>query len=310
MNEKKDNIIKRVGILRGGIDEHYNSSLKKGGEIILHIMENLPHKWKAFDVLIDKGGAWHLNGVPVVPMKLLYKVDVVWNLSHPIFSNILESYSIPNIGIPPFSTFFNKSKEMLRKHMKSVGAPMPRSVVLPLYQEDFDGPLDKYVVRKAKEIHNKFSAPWIVKSYTESANMGVHLAKTFPELVDAISDGVKNNKSILVEEFIAGKVASLHSVPHFRGEDIYTFPFGNSFGTFSAEEREKLITMAKELHKQMELKHYLKSDFVLTPKGKIYLLNFELIPDLDANSHFSQVCELAGAKSHHVIGYILEKALG
>lgn len=309
MQDKKDKIIKRVGILRGGGDEHYESSLKKGGEIILHILENLSDKWKAFDILVDKNGTWHLNGVPIVPLKLLYKVDVVWNLSEPSFSNILESFSIPNIGIPPFSPVFNKSKEMLRKQMKSIGLQMPRSILLPLYQKDFDGPREKYAAKKAKEIFEKFSSPWIVKSFTTSSNMGVHLAKTFPELVSAIEDGVKNEKSILVEEFIAGKVASVHSVPHFRGQDIYTFPFGNSFGTFSSAEKEKIVAFAKKLHNHMGVKHYLKSDFVLNPKGKVYLLNFELIPDLKPDSHFSQVCELVGAKTHHVIDHILEQAL-
>jgi len=316
MSDKKDNIIKRVGILRGGEGEHYASSLKKGGEIILHIHENLSDKWKPFDILVDKDGIWHLGGVPVLPLQLLYKVDVVWNLSQESFSNILESYSIPHIGIPAFSPIFNKSKEMLRKHMKkNFGVTMPRSIILPLYQEDIDGPLDKYVVKKAKEIHTKFSAPWIVKSFTESFNMGIHLAKTFPELVEAITEGVKNEThakagqaSILVEEFIAGKVASVHSVPHFRGEDIYTFPLGNSYGVFSQKEKDKIFALAKDLHKHMGVKHYLKSDFILSPRGKVYLLNFELIPDLKQDSHFSQVCELIGAKPHHVIDHILEWA--
>lgn len=302
-------VIKRVGILRGGAGKDYKSSLQKGGEIILYISENLRDKWKPFDILVDKEGAWHLNGVPIVPLKLLYKVDVVWNLSQQSFSNILESFSVPHIGIPPFSPVFNKSKEMLRKHMKSIGMQMPRSIVLPLYQEDIDGPMDKYIIKKAKEVHNKFPAPWIVKSFTEDTNMGMHLAKTFPELVDAIEDAAKHDKSILVEEFIAGKVASVHSVLHFRNQDIYTFPLGNSFGSFSSDEKEKIATLAKNLHKHLEVKHYLKSDFILTPRGKVYLLSFELIPDLKPDSHFSQVCESVGAKTHHIIDHILERAL-
>jgi D-alanine-D-alanine ligase len=177
---------------------------------------------------------------------------------------------------------------------------------LPLYQKDFDGPRENYVARKAKEVFEKFSSPWIVKSFTENTNMGIHLAKTFPELVDSIEDGVKHERSILVEEFIAGKVASVHSVPMFRGEDLYTFPLGNSFGIFSAEEKETLSKTAKDLYKHIGAKYYLKSDFVLTPRGKVYLLQIEEIPDLKINSHFSQVCESIGAKPHHVVEHILE----
>ena len=315
----KDKI--RVGILRGGDEENYHSSLGKGGEIISYLHDNLLHKYRPIDILVDKEGVWHAKGVPIMPVELLHKVDVVWNLSHQRFSNILESFSIPVIGVPPFAPFFRESREMLRKNMKKLGIGMPRHIVLPLYQEDFDLPSPRlrqgtaaqqkkeYAIRKAKEVFQKFSSPWIVKSYTSDRNMGIHLAKTFPELVNSIEDGVMHGKSILVEEFIAGKVATVHSVPGFRGQEIYTFPFGTSFGIFSDEEKRTLATMAKKLHDHTGSLHYLKSDFILTPRGKVYLLYLEHEPDLKPDSHFTQVCEQIGAKTHHVIEHILEHAM-
>lgn len=300
--------IKRVGVLRGGTGKNYTSSLKKGGEIISYITDNLGNKYQVSDILVDKDHIWHFRGVPVIPSELINKVDIIWNVAHSSFSNILDSLSIPHISTPSFSSTLENSKELLREHMKEIGVQMPRSVVLPMYQADFDGPREKYSIKKAKEIFEKFSSPWIVKSFVEDTNMGIHLAKTFPELVNTIEDGVEHDKSILVEEFIAGKVASVHSVPKYRGEDIYTFPLGNSFGIFSHEEKEKLINLAKDLHRHIGASHYLKSDFVLSPKGKVYLLQIESIPDLKQDSHFSQVCESVGAKMHHVVEHILEQA--
>ena len=95
----------------------------------------------------------------------------------------------------------------------------------------------------------------------------------------------------------------------FRGQDIYTFPLGNTFGNFSLEEKEKLVNLTKILHKHIGAKYYLKSDFVLTPRGKVYLLSIGSMPDLKVGSHFSQVCESVGAKTHQVIEHILEQAL-
>jgi D-alanine-D-alanine ligase len=192
---------------------------------------------------------------------------------------------------------------------------MPKSIILPLYQKDFDGPRERYAIKKAKEVFEKFPSPWIVKSFTPDSNMGIHLTKTFNELAGAIEDGVKHEKSILIEEFIAGKVASVHSVRGFRGHlpaqagDIYTFPLGNSFGIFSADEKEKLTALAKDLHKHIGAKHYLKSDFVLSPRGKVYLLGIESTPDLKKDSHFSQVCESVGTKMHNVVEHILKSVL-
>lgn len=303
---------KLVGILRGGKGKHYASSLKKGGDIISHIFENLSHKYKPVDILIDKEGQWHISGVPIKPADLMHRIDVVWNTAHHGVFSTIDNLSIPYIGQEFFHGAADTSKEILREHMKKIGVQMPRSLLLPVYQPDFDGERNKYAIKKAKEVFEKFPAPWIVKSFTPDINMGIHLAKTFPELVDAIEDGVKHEKSILVEEFIAGKIASVHSVPGWRGQEIYTFPLGSSFGVFSNDEKEKLSSMAKALHKHLHAKHYLKSDFVLSRLGKssqIYLLNVEWSPDLNKDSHFSQTCESAMIKPHQITDHIIERIL-
>ena len=298
---------KRVGILRGGAGKHYKTSLQKGGEIIAHISEKLGEKYKPVDILIDKNHIWHCGGVPINPGDLVNKIDIAWNTTHPSLSNILDSLSIPNIRTGSFFYTLENNEEMLREHLKSIDVDMPRSLLLSVYQKDFDGPREKYPIKKAKEIFERFSSPWVVKSFTEDTSMGIHLAKTFPELVVAIDDGVKHGKSILVQEFIAGKVASVHTVPKFRDEEIYAFPLGNSFGVFSFNEKEKLFSLARDLHRHIGARHYLKSDFVLNPKGKVCLLQIEFTPDLKPDSHFSQVCESVGAKVHHVVEHILEQ---
>ena len=298
---------KRIGILRGVTGRHYKSSLQKGGEVISHISKKLSDKYKPVDILIDKDYIWHVNGVPINPGNLMQKIDMAWNLSHPSFSNILSSLSIPTVDTGSFLSALMNDREMFRSHIKDIGVAMPRHIVLPAYQQDFDGPREKYGIKKAKEIFDKFSSPWIVKSLTPDYDMGVHVAQTFPALINAIDDGVAHKQSIIIEEFISDRVASLHSVPEFRGEEIYTFPMVSVSGNFSSSEKEKLSSIAKCLHKHIDAKHYLKSDFALNPRGKVYLLSVELHPDLKPDSHFHQVCEAVGAKAHHVVEHILEK---
>jgi D-alanine-D-alanine ligase len=297
---------KRIGILRGGAGKHYASSLKRGGEIISFLSEKLADKYKPFDILIDKDHIWHFGGLPIAPSDLVGKIDIIWNTSHPVFSNILESLSIPHLGTSSFSYALENSRDMLREHMKKINVRLPRSVVLPVYQIDFDGPRERYSIKKAKEVFEKFPSPWTVRSFTPDKNMGIHLAKTFPELVQAIEDGVQSGNSILVEEFITGKVASVHSVPNFRGEDVYTFPLSNTFGNFSSDEKQIFIDLVKNLHQHIGAEHYLKSDFTLTPSGHIYLLQTQSVPDLQSESHFSQVCDSVGVKMHQIIEHMLK----
>jgi len=280
----KDQKIK-VGIVRGGSLKHYASSLEKGGHIISHIFENLSDKYKVVDILIDKNGVWHLNGIPIDPQNLVHKIDVIWDISHSSFSNIIENFSIPNISNSPFLRTLENNSDMLRRHIKDIGLNMPRSIISP---------------KNAREVFEKFAAPWIVKINNE-----IKLVKTFDELTETL----KNEDDTVVEEFISGKVASIHSVPFFRNQDFYTFPIGNSFGSFTTSEKEKLSVLAKDLHYHIGANHYLKSDFVLNPRGKVYLLSIESIPDFHKDSHLSQVSESVGVKAHHIIDHIIGKAL-
>lgn len=296
--------MKRVGIIRGGRGDEYTSSLKEGGQIILHILENLNERFKPIDVFIDKGGVWHISGVPVMPEDLYKKVDIIWNTSHPEFSEIARNHQIPHVTLPAFGSTLRKSKEMLREHIQEIGGRMPRSMLLPIYQPDFDGPREVYAVEKAKEVHNKFPAPWIVKSFNEDKSMGIHLAKTFPELERAIEDGVAHEDSILVEEFISGHASALHSLSGFRGEDVYVFPPAR----FNKEEKDMLVSFAKELHSHLGAEHYLKTDFIINPRGLLYITDVSFSPNFEQGSHFEEAYGSVGAQAHHIIEHILNKA--
>ena len=276
--QEKDKI--KVGVLRGGTGKNYESSLMKGGDIIFHILKNLSDKYKTVDIFIDKNGNWHANGLPVILADLVRKVDVVWNAVHPNISSSLKDFSIPHISNNIFSSALENNREMLLEHMKSIGVDMPRFIISP---------------KNAREVFKKFSSPWIVKINNE-----IRLVKTFNELAETMKD--KND--VIVEEFISGKVGSIHSLTKFRGEDIYVFPPKN----FINNEKEKIIVLVKELHKHLGTKHYLKSNFVLHPKRGFFLTSINFSPDFKEGSNFYHSCELVGAKMHHIIEHFLDRA--
>src|ERR1035437_9463230 len=300
------NVKKRVGILRGGTGDYYQTSLKKGGEVIACIQEHLSDDWKIFDILIDKNGLWHINGLPILPADLSNKVDIIWNLAHPSLSQILNNFSIPNASISPFSSVFENNRKMLEEHMKTIGVNMPRSILLPVYQKDFDRPKEKYALKKAKEVFEKLPPPWIVRPLTEDKNMGIHIAKTFKELADAIEDGVSHNKSILAEELITGKVVYMHSIAGFRGEDIYHLPAIEAKGD---NEKKSLTELTENIYKHVGATNYLKSNFILNSQKGIYLTSIEFLPDLNKNSHFFKGCARVSAKIEDVFAHILEHTL-
>lgn len=295
---------KRVGILRGGDENHYQKSLKDGGDIFLCIHEKLGENWKPVDILIDRNGIWHADGVPLSEKTdLVHKVDVVWNVAHPSFSQFFDNLKIPCFGIDSFPYALLENRSKLKEHLKMINVEMPRHMIIPIYQPDFDGPKDKYSIKKAREIFEKFGAPWVIKSASGNKNMAVHIARTFPELVEAIEDGASHKESILVEEFIVGKEAEVHMLSGFRGEDVYMFPFGN----FQKHEKEKISSIAREAFRHLGISHYMKSYFKIHPKGKIYFSGMELLPAIDKSSDFAFVGQSVGASLHHVVEHILNK---
>ena len=297
---------KRVGILRGGNKEQYTNSLRLGGELILHIRENLADKWKPVDILIDTDGIWHADGLPIKPVELVNKVDLIWNTSHPNFSIILKSFDIPNIGVDAFSFILSENRSILQESMKEIGVKMPRHFVIPAYQIDFDGTYEKFILKKAHEVHEKFSPPWIIKSLTNDSDIGIHIAKTYPELIDALADIVNHDKSILVEELISGKDVSIHSISGFRGQEIYNLP---AVGNFSAIEKENINEISKNIHKHLNISNYLNSNFVLHPKRGLFFKEINFFPDVKNDSHFHQTSLYIGSSPKQIIDHILEQAL-
>ncbi|MEK7569623.1 MAG: hypothetical protein AAB500_01900 [Patescibacteria group bacterium] len=281
--------MRRIGILRGG-RENYEMSLWGGGNLIAYLSEVLPHKCRPVDVLVARDGVWHIAGVPGTAGDLMHRVDMVWNVAHPSFSKTLADLSIAEIGMP--ENFSYLEPEIWKKEAENLGIKIPRRMILSTYQKDFDGDRNRYAVKKAKEVHEKFSPPWQVRSLIPS-HMGVHVASTFNELVDAIEDGVSHEESIQVEELIPGKSVEAHTLSGYRGEKVYVFP-------------GEVNDIAKKLHEHLHPRHYLHSNFIVHPKRGMFLSDLNFVPDLRAGSSLQKLCAQIGTKSHEIVEHMLD----
>lgn len=305
----------RVGVLRGGNGNNYETSLREGNKMLSYINSTLPNKCKALDIFVDKENVWHIQGVPILPMDLIHKVDVIWDTTVPALSQVLEGH-ISIYKIPHFVSAMASSKALLREHMKSIGVKVVNSVVIPAYQEDFDGPKENYAIKKAKEVWQKFPSPWLVKSFTSDSSVGIHIAKTFPELVSSIEDMMQHQKTILVEELIEGRRGGLHLISGFRNEEFYCLPpyeYKNgdvlASGNFSHAEKENLYKISKEIYNHLGSNIYLHFNFVFNTNKGVYITDIHLIPDFSENSHLFLSSKNIGIKPESIFEHILESSL-
>ncbi len=303
----------KVGVLRGGIGERYDDSLLAGGQVLSHLREDaLNPRYQVLDVLIDRDGVWHLNGLPVAFDKLSRSVDVVFNAlqgnsgKEEKIQATLERFGIPYTGSGSLQEAFSGSRSLMKEKMRQMEIKTTRHILIPAYQEDFDGPREEYARKKAREVFQKLSPPWVLKSLTTGSLFGVHVCKTLPELARTLEVSETSERSIIAEELINGKKSTVGVIEKFRGQNLYSLlPTGN----FSTEEKKELERLAVEIHRGLGLRHFSQIEFVVAPNRGIHVLEINTLPDFFLNSAMEESLSAVGASLPEFLDHILQLAL-
>lgn len=312
----------RVGVMRGGIGPQYSMSLETGGHVIRALRDDTyKDKYKVLDMLIDKDGVLHANGLPIQTEDIHKKVDVVFNALHGEFGGdgklqqILEHWKIPYTGSGIFPSALGHNRKLAKYKFKSMGVKTPEYIIFPSYNIEHDGSEADYPLRKAREVWNKMPAPWIVKPIIPGSSMGNHVCKTFPELERAFNMAMRHGLSVLVEELIQGKDASVVTVDNYRKQNLYTMPAIENRagiticpGNFTIKEKKELEELAKLIHKEFDFSHYSKSNFIIHPKKGAYVLSVENLPHLHDEAHLTHALGSVGSTIGEFVDHILTLA--
>ena len=313
-----------VGVLRGGPSSEYDVSLKTGASVLQAL--NQEH-FEPRDLFVDRSGKWHLHGVGVDPERALRGVDVVFNAMHGEYGEdgevqrLLDSLSIPYTGSDAIASQLAFNKLKTKEAAARLGVQVPRHVVINPPTDDF--PLEK----KALHIFRTFPHPVIVKPMIGGSSVGMTLADNYHALEWALARALETSPQALVEEFIKGREATVGVIDNFRNEKTYALmpveiippperPFfdyeakysGKSIervpGNFTPEEKRTLEDLAKKVHEGLGLRHYSRSDFILSRRG-IYFLEVNTLPGLTNESLLPKAVQAVGSKLsdflHHVI---------
>ncbi|MDO8594406.1 MAG: ATP-grasp domain-containing protein [bacterium] len=288
----------RVAILRGGPSSEYEVSLKTGATVLA----NLPQEYHPLDVFIDVEGNWHLSGRREEPHKILNKVDVVWNALHGEYGedggvqHLLEAHGTPFSGPRRLGAAISLNKSLAKKIVQKAGVKTP-------HYRLFRGEEISSLEAVATELYRTFPQPSIIKPAAKGSSIGVSLARTQQELLDALTAAFSISDSVLVEEFIQGKEAFCGVIDDFRGAKHYALlpveiglPDGAAFfdyqarhreevmhrcpGNFTPTEKEELQSTAIQVHNVLDLRHYSGSGFIVHPKRGIFFTEVDSLPDL------------------------------
>ena len=316
----------RVAVLRGGPSNEYDVSLKTGATVLKHLDRE---RYQPLDVFIDKNASWHVDGVATNPLDLRHRVDVAWNALHGSYGEdgevqrFLESIDLPYTGSGVVASAVAmhkaKAKEVFVRHGLSVA---PGIEVELSIMNDAD----------VREIVRTLPPPYIVKPVSSGSSVGMSVAHSISELHDALMRANEHSSNVLIESMVRGREATCGIVDGYRGEKYYALmpieivpPTDASFfdysakysgtsqeicpGRFSREETNAIQEAARTAHEALGARHYSRSDFIVTPKGKPYILETNTLPGLTEESLVPKALAAAGCSLREFLDHVIKQAV-
>jgi len=290
-----------VGVLRGGPSREHEVSLKTGHAIARNLN---PEHFTVKDIYIDKNGVWHDRGRPVHPTIALRSIDVAIVGLHGEYGEdgevqkILDANGVPYTGSDSLASFTAMHKVLAKERALEHG------ILTPKYRYIEPG-ADVHAF--AADIVRSFHQPVVVKPVRWGSSVGVSITHGYHELINAVTNLLNEGAGgVLVEERIKGREATAGVVEGLRGEALYALPtveivppahshffdytvkYDGSTkevcpGNFSKQEAEEMYRVARVMHEALGLRHYSRSDFIVTPRG-IYYLETNTLPGMTEES--------------------------
>jgi D-alanine-D-alanine ligase len=315
-----------VGVLRGGPSREHEVSLKTGAAMIAHLPTE---RYTVRDIYIDKKGQWHDRGRAVSPVQALQTVDVALIGLHGEYGEdgevqkLLDQVGVPYAGTGAYSSYLAMHKALAKQHARDAGLKVARDVFIEDRAHIIPG------VREAMQ----FMQPVIVKPVRWGSSVGITIAHGFQPVFDAVDALIDAGAGgVLVEEFIKGTEATAGVVENLRSERLYSLPVveiippGKDFfsydakysgatqeivpGRFPRKVADELMQAARTMHEALGLRHYSRSDFIVSPKG-IYFLETNTLPGMTEESLLPKSLAAVGVKFpdflDHLIGLALTK---
>ena len=268
------------------------------------MLRNLPHRYHPQDILITRDGTWHMAGAPIYPEMLAQKSDVVFNALHGFYGEdgkiqqALESFGLPYTGSGVVASAIGMNKILAREVFSKHEFKLPRADTVSFHES---------AEESAHRVFRSMSPPWIVKPSSAGSSVGVQLARSLVGLGEAIREARKHSERVLIEEFIGGREATVCVVDAFGGGRVHALPpieirkpagrpvfdfnlkYGSEVeeicpGDFDFSTRLILETLAVKAHEAIKARHYSRSDFIISPKRGIYLLEINTLPGLTEES--------------------------
>jgi D-alanine-D-alanine ligase len=319
----------RIGVVRGGPSSEYEVSLNSGLNVINALKSDPDESFHVVDILLDRNGQWHVDGIPVSLENVHRKVDLIFNALHGEYGedgkiqHLFEANIIPFTGSGSLASALGMNKLLSKEVFKKHNIKTPYHIFIESSQIVDDPDMI------AKKIFSSFVLPAVIKPVSGGSSVGVSVVRNIDEIKSALILASKYSEQVIIEEFISGIEATCGVVEHFRGQSLYALPpveirTNNNFfdykakyhgeseeivpATFGDSTKKELEDLAKTVHQIFGLKHYSRTDFIIHPRRGVYVLEVNTLPGLTEQSLLPKSLRAIGSSVsefvRHVVGLV------
>lgn len=320
-------VLKTLAVVRGGPSHEHDISLETGSAVLAEFRKSFGDAYRTVDIFIDRNGVWHVRGVPVSPEKALLGVDVVWNALHGqygedgVVQRVLSRIGIPYTGSGAYASALAMNKAFTKEMLQKVEMRVPQSVLLSVSPT-----LESEVLNAFRSLPQ----PSVIKPVFSGSSLGITIARSYEELIKGVRNAFQYSSRVMVEEYIEGREATVGVVEAIRGENEYVLPLieivsPHDFydyeakynsertllqcpGNFSKSERDSLKEAARLAHRTLGLRHYSRSDFIVSPRG-VFFLETNTLPGLTRHSNIPTALGAAGISMKEFVQHVVNLAI-
>ena len=183
-----------------------------------------------------------------------------------------------------------------------------------------------------RDVIRSFHQPVVVKPVRWGSSVGVQMISGYAPLYSAVASLLKQGTGgVLIEEVIRGREATAGVVENLRGETLYALPpieiippendYFSYDAKYSGKSREicpsnfdkktiaELEKLSRTMHEALGLRHYSRSDFIVSPKG-IYYLETNTLPGMTKESLLPKSLAAVGVTFPQFLDHLVDLSLG
>ncbi|MCL2178382.1 MAG: D-alanine--D-alanine ligase [Proteobacteria bacterium] len=273
---------KRVAVLKGGLSQEREVSLKTGAAIA-QALRSQGYGVVEIDV-----------GLDLVARLLEEKVEVAFIALHGrwgedgCIQGLLESMRIPYTGSGVLASAAGMDKTFSKRIFDAFNIPTPPWVAFDSYEE-------------AAAARLPFAFPLVVKPSREGSSIGVNICKGMEEYQAALRIAAGFEGQILVECFVKGREIQ---VGYLEGEILgaievvaarafydYQAKYSADSGTryifpaaLEAKAQQRIFEVCLQANRALGCQGATRADTLLTPEGEVFLLEVNTLPGMTATS--------------------------